>query len=132
MREIKFRYRFRNRKTGREITDILTICEIECGPFEPPVFKDWQTWEVLSRDRSTGLLDKNGKEIYEGDRLDLVPQGYARVAAYVVWDDKRAQFRLKSKLIDSLATPVQFPDIAHETEVIGSVYENRDMLESSS
>ncbi len=74
----------------------------------------------------TGLLDKNGKEIYEGDILfcggfrDSVEiglaTGKATDSAYgVIWSDSK-----------NLVTK---PDLVDERfEIIGNIYENKELL----
>ena len=73
----------------------------------------------------TGLKDTNGKEIYEGDLLNIVidfgygPQG---VIAKVVWKDSGWQF-------DSDAGCEYGADGVGE--VIGNIYENPELLEDT-
>ena len=64
----------------------------------------------------TGLKDKNGKEIYEGDILNSV--GF--YLSEVKYDDNYAQF---------VATDINFLDSEEqEWEVIGNIYENPELL----
>ncbi len=108
MREIKFRYRLKDRINGKTRIEMFTLEEIEIDVFE------WlDRWEILSRDLSTGLHDKNGKEIWEGDLLRseimktlLIP---------VKWYSESAGFHLA--WIEG-----------HNVEVIGNIYENPELL----
>ena len=78
----------------------------------------------------TGLKDKNDKEIYEGDILKGTTKGNSEevlAITYVKWD--RGQFDLFTEMTsdsweDALYNYMQFFDV----EVIGNIYENKDLL----
>lgn len=72
----------------------------------------------------TGLYDKNGKEIYEGDILQIDVD-----KAYVIWNNKYEYFQLVpvgNYYFDSdvIGQALEY----WESEVIGNIYENKDLL----
>ena len=79
--------------------------------------------------QSTGLKDKNGKEIFEGDVLAIeTDEGVTNLKVF--WDEKHALFMFESKKYnekDLLAELVE--DNTYPFEIIGNIYENPELLE---
>ncbi len=80
----------------------------------------WEFADVVSEEvddrwmQFTGLLDKNGKEVYEGDRIAWLNTYNDVIIAVVLWNEDLVGFdmpRLSGRLI-----PV---------EIIGNIYENQ-------
>lgn len=79
--------------------------------------------------QSTGLHDKNGKEIFEGDVLG-VDTDEEIVNLNIYWDSKHALFMFESKKYnekDLLAELVE--DNTYPFEILGNIYENPELLE---
>lgn len=81
--------------------------------------------------QSTGLKDKNGKLIYEGDILGGIYHGY------IEYCDECKCFQLKVKDYGCLACEGDLhwyelveAEEQNELEVIGNIYENKSLLES--
>jgi len=71
----------------------------------------------------TGLKDKNGKEIYEGDVLHC--DGFWNL--YAVWDEENARFAfLCTDWVVTQGHPIQ-PHISNHC-IIGNIYENPELL----
>lgn len=99
---------------------------------EDLVAGDWIVNNDLHLMQSTGLLDKNGKEIFEGDVLAIeTDEGVTNLKVF--WDEKHALFMFESKKYnekDLLAELVE--DNTYPFEIIGNIYENPELLEIES
>lgn len=85
------------------------------------------TYENVPVEQYTGLKDKNGKEIYEGD---IVKVYYKRelVGTYqLVWDDLNAIYEL-SKTNDYDDAEYVFGGADYRYCVIGNIHENPELL----
>ena len=70
----------------------------------------------------TGLKDKNGKPIFEGDIIG----SYTRVKRFVLWIDEWARFGTK-KVSNQKYAEVLTESQAKHFEIIGNIYENPDL-----
>ena len=80
--------------------------------------------------QSTGLTDKNGKEIFEGDVLKVTDKhSWLEVVSF---SEKKAMF--VSKEIGFPESPLWelFNTVLFEIEIIGNIYENPELAEVSS
>ncbi|MFL1998523.1 YopX family protein [Lysinibacillus irui] len=91
----------------------------------------WMNFDELSDVvlmQYTGLKDKNGKEIYEGDVLHA--QGYWDI--HIVWDKENARFGiLNTDWVVSQGYIPKIPnfELSNFYEIVGNIYENPELLE---
>ena len=121
MREIKFKYIFSDGKEFK--STVLSLAAIENCQLKAFTNNIPSSFELVSVCQFTGLLYKNGVEIYEGD---IVKQG-----------DKIAEVVFATEDVGSCGCCytefngsgfVAFDIYLSESEVIGNIYENEELL----
>jgi uncharacterized phage protein (TIGR01671 family) len=123
MREIKFRVWDKKNKrfispTFMKITGIGRVWITENGDYSLNVINDIELLQF------TGLYDKNGKEIYEGDIILYQVNDNYKCKAIVSWNIDGFILMWQDK-----TSPNNLSDFwCENTEVIGNVYENPELL----
>jgi uncharacterized phage protein (TIGR01671 family) len=115
------RFRFR----AWDKTNKIMIDEIGDGWFRLN-FKNVRESDEFVLEQCTGLKDKNGKLIYEGDILRRKDSA----GRMVEWDDNELAFFFTT-LDEETSTPLACYDMQElELEVVGNIHENPELLEA--
>jgi uncharacterized phage protein (TIGR01671 family) len=121
MRQPKYRSWLNGRKMV--VTNIdLVNGEVSGIGWDIEEGEDCVTWKYDCLEESTGLLDKNGKEIYEGD---IVTWGYGnttvRFGGMELEDDQGSAFTVTGWIVSDCT-------LDSRCEVIGNIHENPELL----
>jgi uncharacterized phage protein (TIGR01671 family) len=138
MREYKFRVWDKRNKRMEEIDGANLyladgkIYEVSAGSFGMEcTFEKEDVTERYIPLEYTGLKDKSGEEIYEGDVLRITGRYFKKTIQEnmaVEYDESRALFGV----LDALHTvSLNNFDCEDDVEVIGNIYENADLLSST-
>ncbi|EGO8565840.1 hypothetical protein LT312_001159 [Enterococcus faecalis] len=93
--------------------------------YENPLNDPWAKFGDVILMQSTGLKDKNGVEIFEGDVLYYIPFEMHINNSIIVFE--KGSF-CKKMLRNGKLTSVKFID-SEEYEVIGNIHENPELLQ---
>lgn len=115
----------------KEDKEMIDVEEINFYNGEFDFIGDAITWMCKSDDcvlmQSTGLTDKNGKEIFEGDVVKMAKNVYSEPTCYEVVRHRGGAYRLESKQYGCELW------LRHtDCEIAGDIYKNPELLEVSS
>ena len=122
MEKPKFRAWLKNDK------EIIDVDEMNWFNGELDIIGDYITFvrkaDEIELMQSTGLKDKNGKEIFEGDIVKMAKDVYSEPTYYEVVRHRGGAYRLESKQ-HGCELWLRHTDC----EIVGNVYENPELLE---
>ena len=103
----------------------VMVCDSNIWVFdEDSEGNEWIVNNDLSLMQSTGLTDKNGKEIFEGDVVKMAKNVYSEPTYYEVARHRGGAYRLESKRYGCELW------LRHaDCEIAGNIYENPELLE---
>ena len=124
-REIKFRAWDKESKKMLKVIDFW-----ELWMFEPKGIMATPQWakDNLEIMQFTGLKDKNGKEnsveIYDGDLMRSLPNGYEpREIFEVYWDNEMSGWMMRD-----VKTKLHHKPLEESYQVIGNIYETTEVI----
>ncbi|MBC2272453.1 hypothetical protein HCB12_03325 [Listeria welshimeri] len=133
MRAIGFRVFIKETKEMLPVTD-LCFNEIEavgasgCGDANCPLCVDWYNFDDVLLMQYTGLKDKNGKKIFEGD-IVINSKGQIGYIAFLIQEAgfvvvlKNSDYRLGHRNTNECY------ERATHHKIIGNIHENLELLE---
>lgn len=98
---------------------------------EDSVAGEWIVNNDIHLMQSTGLLDKNGKEIFEGDIItngpDVMCMKRHNTLGFYVEKKGKVEFIADCAILEEFEEDAK--EIADSLEIIGNIYENPEFLE---
>ena len=124
------KFRAWDRLTDKMFPVGIIDCSIQAVYIEEPNGLDsCRNFDEIELMQSTGLEDKNGREIYEGDivRYECCFESYVEE---VIYDDKHCNFGTIDKDEKTFSFDALISDFDVDCfEVVGNIYENTEFLE---
>lgn len=123
-REIKFEIKFRRKDGTDGYIETLTIDDLlnrNGSLYHPSI------WEVKYKRQFTGLLDKNGTSVYEGDIVKCT-RGCPHVVTFILEHGGNVLGGMPTFYLSELLPGYQWTG---QEEIIGNIYENPELIKNN-
>lgn len=130
MREIKFRAWDKKNKIMRLVITLfnklhLDFCQYATGQSSDSIVNlYYDECEIM---QFTGMKDKTGKEIYEGDIVNCEDGNHDLFTGVIQWDKMGARFMIYDEL-NKEKFAFDYDTDSESTWLIGNIYENPNFL----
>jgi len=108
-----------------EVDDLLNKGDI--GDYRVVDYTDW-TFESIDLVQSTGLKDKKGNEVYEGDILKWTARDNDNSIMSQIDVVKRDRYGFFTVGGDCLCDPANRSQVRTQSVILGNIYENPTLL----
>ena len=132
VREIEFRawLKYQKEMVGVTTIDFKKGYVLIDKPYFPKIPEYYGTallFDQIELMQYTGLKDKNGVKIFEGDIVKAV--GYPAID--VIYDKESCSFKMKVQYIGWEDLLILSSNKTPHLEIIGNIYENKELLENA-
>ena len=117
-------------KDEKRMTDVHEMTFIDGEVYLISDITGFYAYEEFKLMQSTGLKDKNGNEIYEGDIINYKYSRHTSTQFVVKYNEFQATFVVVDNHNDLVYTFRELADYIqlNSLEVIGNIYENKELL----
>ncbi|MCK3937172.1 hypothetical protein HCC45_13555 [Streptococcus suis] len=88
----------------------------------------WRRFDDVALMQSTGVLDKNGKEIFEGDVVKIMDEDGDSEISAVTFEHGASGMTITGVFVPFVTMIVE-ATVDYTLEIIGNIYENPELVE---